>query len=152
MDNIEDVPSRGEGVKWEEMVLSYNLNDVIATKELYKRTIPAIELRKKILSKYGINCINYSNTKLGSELLLKLYCNRTRKNINDVRSLRTKRTLMYGKDIVFNYIKFSSEEFNKILNLYKNIIINASETKKKRLKKKKNYIQSDITTLSLCMV
>ena len=42
MDNIEDMPSQGEGVKWEEMVLSYNLNDVIATKELYKITIPPI--------------------------------------------------------------------------------------------------------------
>ena len=34
MDNIEDMPSQGEGSNWEEMVLSYNLNDVIATKIL----------------------------------------------------------------------------------------------------------------------
>lgn len=132
MDNIEDMPSQGEGSNWEEMVLSYNLNDVLATKELYFKTKPAIELRKKLQIKYNLNCLNYSNTKLGSELLLKLYCQKTGKYINDVKSSRTERNIMYGRDIVFDYIKFNSKEFNKILELYKNIEIKASETKKKK--------------------
>ena len=52
LDNIEDMPSQGSGNNWEQMVLSYNLNDCIATKELYFRTKPMIELRKKIKAKY----------------------------------------------------------------------------------------------------
>lgn len=46
MDNIEDMPSQGEGSNWEEMVLSYNLNDVIATKILYQKFYHEIALRK----------------------------------------------------------------------------------------------------------
>ena len=138
LDNIEDMPSQGEGDNWEEMVLSYNLNDVIATKELYKRTIPAIELRKKIIKKYNIPCLNYSNTKLGSELLLDLYCKRTGKYKQDVKSLRTNREWMLGKDIVFDYIKFESKEFNSILDLYKNIKIHADETNKKKTKEEED--------------
>jgi len=40
MDNIEDMPSQGQGENWEQMVLSYNLNDVLATKALLKYTEP----------------------------------------------------------------------------------------------------------------
>ena len=127
LDNIEDLPSQGEGSNWEEMVLSYNLNDCIATKELYKRTIPMIELRKKLKSLYNINCLNYSNTKLGSEILLKLYCKKTDKLENDIRSLRTKRDVMYGKDILFNYISFKSEEFNRIKNIFYNKVITSTK-------------------------
>lgn len=131
LDNIEDMPSQGKGANWEQMVLSYNLNDCVATKELYFRTKPMIELRKKIKAKYGINCLNYSNTKIGSELLLKIYCEKTGKNIKDVRSLRTHRSLMQGSDIVFDYVQFKSPEFNKILDYFKNIVITSTKKESK---------------------
>jgi hypothetical protein len=53
LENIEDMPSDGKGENWLQMILSYNLNDVIATKELYKRTIDMIELRKQLTKMYG---------------------------------------------------------------------------------------------------
>jgi hypothetical protein len=120
LDNIEDMPSQGEGSNWLEMVLSYNLNDVIATKELYKRTINMIELRKKLTKLYNINLINASDSKIGSELMLNIYCNKTGKNKKDVRSMRTFRKSIKGSDIVFDYINFKSDEFNKILDYFKN--------------------------------
>lgn len=115
MDNIEDMPSDGEGDNWEEQVLAYNLNDVIATKELYKRTIPMIKLRMELSKLYGINLQNASNSKIGSELLLKLYCNRTGKRSSDVRIMRTYRNGIKLKDIIFPYINFKSQEFNLLL-------------------------------------
>lgn len=142
LDNIEDMPSQGEGNNWEQMVLSYNLNDVIATKELYKRTAPMIELRKKIKAKYNLNCLNYSNTKIGSELLLKIYCQRTRRNITDIRSMRTYRKSMSGSEIIFDYVKFKSEEFNLVLNYFKNIVITSTKkdkTEKEVTVKYKNF-------------
>lgn len=127
LDNIEDIPSQGEGFNWEEQVLSYNMNDCIATKELYIRTIPMIEIRKKLKKKYNLNCLNYSNTKIGSELLLKIYCEKTKKNIKDIKSMRTYRSSMKGSEIVFDYIKFKSQEFNILLNYFKNIIITSTK-------------------------
>jgi len=126
LDNIEDMPSNLTKENLEINVLAYNLNDVMATKELYNKSIPMIELRKKLKVKYDINCLNYSNTKIGSELLLKIYCNKTKQNINKVRELRTYRSSMKGEDIVFNYINFTSNEFNKIFNYFKNIIITST--------------------------
>jgi len=118
LPNIEDLPSQGEGNNWEEMVLSYNYNDCIATKELYFRTIPLITIRKSIENLYGLKCSNFSNSKLGAELVLDLYCKKTKKYKRDVRSLRTYRDKIVIKDIVFPYIRFKSKEFNDLLNLY----------------------------------
>jgi len=123
LENIEDMPSDGEGENWLQMILSYNLNDVIATKELYKRTIDMIELRKQLTKMYGINLINASDSKIGSELTLKLYCQKTGKNIKDVRSMRTYRKSIKIGDIIFPYIKFNSDIFNLVLNHFKNLEI-----------------------------
>ena len=123
LENIEDMPSDGEGENWLQMILSYNLNDVIATKELYKRTISMIELRKQLTKMYGINLINASDSKIGSELTLKLYCQKTGKNIKDVRSMRTYRKSIKIGDIIFPYVKFNSDIFNLVLNHFKNLEI-----------------------------
>ena len=123
LDNIEDMPSQGEGDNWEEMVLSYNLNDVIATKELYIRTKDMIELRRFLSSKYNLNLYNASNSKIGSEILLKLYCDKTHKLPKDIRSKRTYRQEIIIKDIIFPYIKFKSVEFNILLNSFNQSIV-----------------------------
>jgi hypothetical protein len=126
LENIEDMPSQGESNNWEEMVFSYNTNDVIATKELYKRTLPMIELRKNLSSMYKLNLLNASNTKIGSELLLDLYCKKTNKYKKDVRSLRTFRKKIIVKDIIFPYIKFKSKEFNNLLDRFNKIEIEST--------------------------
>jgi hypothetical protein len=123
LENIEDMPSDGEGSNWLEMILSYNLNDVIATKALYMRTIDMIELRKQLTTMYGINLINASDSKIGSELTLKLYCKKTGKNIKDVRSMRTYRKSIKFSEIIFPYINFKSVEFNMLLNHFKKVEI-----------------------------
>jgi len=129
LDNIEDMPSQGEDSNWLEMVLSYNLNDVIATKELYLRSKEMVELRKKLTQMYGINLLNASDSKIGSELMLKIYCNKTNRNIKNVRSLRTFRKSIKGSDIVFDYINFKSKEFNRILKYFKEIEFTDTKSK-----------------------
>jgi hypothetical protein len=128
MVNIEDMPSQGEGNNWEETVLSYNLNDVIATKKLLKYSNSLLEIRRNLKKLYKINCMNYSNTKLGSEILLKLYCEKTGKYVSDVRSLRTFRPLIKVKDIIFPYITFKSLEFKSLLERFE--LMEISRTKK----------------------
>ena len=131
LDNIIDMPSMGGGDNWEEMVLSYNMNDVIATKELYIRTLPMIDLRKDLSKLYNIPCLNWSNTKLGSELLLKLYCQKTGKDIKDVRQLRTYRPEIKIKDVLFEYISFKSDEFNNLLDRVKDLVITSTKKEDK---------------------
>lgn len=118
LPNIEDLPSQGEGNNWEEMVLSYNLNDCVATKELYFKSKPLIEIRKNIQKLYGLSCINYSNSRLGAELVLDLYCKKTGKYKRDVRSLRTYRSTINIRDVIFPYIKFKSKELQSLLSFF----------------------------------
>jgi len=127
LDNIEDMPSEGEGDNWEEQVLSYNLNDVIATKELYKRTVPMIKLRMELSKLYKINLENASDAKIGSELLFKLYCNETKRHPSDVRSGRTYRNIISLNNIIFPYIEFKSEEFNLLLKDLKSKVISRTK-------------------------
>jgi len=123
LDNIEDMPSQGEGENWLQMVLSYNYNDVVATKKLYELTASMVELRKQLTSMYGLNLLNASDSKIGSELTLKLYCQKTGRNIKDVRSMRTYRKSIKISDIIFSYVKFNSDIFNLVLNHFKNLEI-----------------------------
>jgi hypothetical protein len=127
LENIEDMPSQGEGDNWEEMVLAYNLNDVIATKKLLQYTESLLGVRRSLKKLYKINCMNYSNTKLGSEILLKLYCEKTGKYISDVRSSKTLRPTIKIKDVIFSYIQFKSLEFNVLLDKFKSMVISGTK-------------------------
>lgn len=119
LENIEDMPDEITL----EGILQYNLNDVIATKKLLEYSEPLLSVRRPLSKLYNINCINYSNTKLGSEILLKLYCEKTNQNINDVKQLRTYRSKIIIKDILFDYISFNSLEFKKLYDIFYNMEI-----------------------------
>ncbi len=106
-----------------EIVSSYCVNDVLATKAILHLSKPLINVRNRIKTKYGLNCYNFSNTKLGSELLLKLYCSATGKNAYEVKQLRTHRDHINIKDILFPYIKFKSLEFQGFHEMLKTKII-----------------------------
>jgi hypothetical protein len=108
-------------------ILEYNLNDVLATYEFYKRSKDKIDLRKELTKTYNIPCLNWSDSKIGEQLILKLYCDKTELNQWDVRELRTYRPKIDFKDIIFDYIRFDSTEFNKLLNKLKSTTI--SKTK-----------------------
>lgn len=105
------------------MIIDYCTNDVLATKKILHLSVPLIEVRGRIKAKYGLNCYNYSNTKLGSELLLNLYCDATGKNKYEVKEYRTRRSSIPIKDIVFPYVKFQSPELIQFLEMLKQKVI-----------------------------
>jgi hypothetical protein len=108
-------------------ILEYNLNDVLATYEFYKLSKGKIQLRQDLNQKYNLNCINYPDSKIGEELVLKLYCQKTRLDYWETKKLRTKRTEIKLEDCIFDYISFESKEFNKLLDKLKSKVI--TETK-----------------------
>lgn len=110
-----------------EGILEYNLNDVSATFEFYKRSLDKIGLRQDLQKKYKIPCLNFSDSKIGEQLMLKLYCNETKENYWDVKKLRTYRTQIDLGKCVFDYIKFNSNEFNKLLNNFQDRIITSTK-------------------------
>jgi len=108
-------------------ILEYNLNDVLATYEFYKLSKDKIAIRKDLDARYNLGCSNYPDSKIGEQLVLKLYCEKTGLNIYDVKQMRSNRTQINLKDCIFDYISFETLEFNKILDTFNNTTI--TETK-----------------------
>lgn len=108
-------------------ILEYNLNDVLATYEFYKLSKDKIAIRKDLDTRYSLGCSNYPDSKIGEQLVLKLYCEKTGLNIYDVKQMRSNRTQINLKDCIFDYISFETPEFNKILDTFNNTTI--TETK-----------------------
>ena len=128
LPNVMDMPIdyKRDDITLDEVynvILPYNLNDVEATYEFYKRSIDKINLRKGLYSKYNLPCINYPDSKIGEELVLKLYCEATGKDIWETKKLRSERLEMNLGECIFDYIKFTEPEFNTLLNKFKNKII-----------------------------
>lgn len=105
---IDDIPS----------ILEYNLNDVMATYEFYKKSIDKIELRKSLKKKYQIPCTNWNNGKIGEQLILKLYCDKLGLNPFDVKKWRTYREIIHLKDCVPQNISFNTKEFCELLKFF----------------------------------
>lgn len=97
-------------------ILDYNLNDVKATLEFYYKTEEKIGLRKGLIKKYELPCLNYSDSKIGEQLVLKLYCQSTGKEESVVKKQRTRRKNFKFKECVPSYVKFHTPEFNQLLD------------------------------------
>ena len=121
MENIEDMPSQGEGNNWEEMVLSYNLNDVIATKKLYEKYYHEIELRKAMTKKEGINLMNSTEPDLSKKLFSKYLSKAMGISKNDLHTMYTSRDVVKVKDIIFPYVKFNTPKFQMLLESFKKL-------------------------------
>ena len=89
LDNIEEMPIHHSKTNMTDdeivMTIDYCHNDVLATYEFYKITTGdtnhplykgnnQIELRQDIEAEFGIPCLNYSDSKIGDEMIKKYYC------------------------------------------------------------------------------
>lgn len=118
-------------------ILHYNKHDVFATKEFLNITLGntnnplykgknKIELRNKVKQKYNLPCDNYNDIKLGTELILKLYCDKFNHNIKEIKQLRTPRKKINLGDCLPKWTNFESKEFHKLVDKFKSTnIINA---------------------------
>jgi len=144
LPKIEDMPFdhayRIITIEEIDKVLTYNKNDVYATNEfldvtLGKTELPLykgknkIELRQSIQKKYKLNCLNFNDIKLGTELILKLYCERFGLNTNEIRKLRSPRDVIYLKDCIPSWTNFESSEFKKLVEKFNSTKILNGELK-----------------------
>ena len=130
LENIEEMPihhTKTNMTKEEvELTIDYCFNDVDATYEFYKITTGdtdhplykgnnQIELRQDIESEFGIPCMNYSDSKIGDEMIKKYYC--SEKGI-DYRELPKKgyfRKSIDVKNCIAKYVKFETPQLKDFL-------------------------------------
>lgn len=116
-------------------ILSYNKWDVYSTYLFFLVTIGKtdnpiykgrnkIELRQQLQKKFDIPCLNWPDVKIGEQLILKLYSDKTGINLYDLKkSGGTKRSEIALKDCIPHWANFETKEFNSIKNKFQNTII-----------------------------
>lgn len=138
MSNVEEMPIKH--TQWckegdEECILSYNKNDVEATFKFLMVTIGKtdyplykgknkITLRQKIQNKFKIPCLNYPDVKIGEQLIIKLYCDKTGETQYHLKQIGgTKRSNIALKDCIPHWANFKTKEFNKIKRKFEETVI-----------------------------
>lgn len=108
---IQDLPySPSHNVLEAEIdtIIDYCDNDVQITKELAKTHLKEeIQLRQAAKSKYGFDCMSWDGVKLGLNVLIKRYCDRTGLDVEWVKKLRTTRRSVDIGETILPIIKFN---------------------------------------------
>jgi len=120
-ENIEDLPSDGDGDTWEDMVLSYNLNDVMATKFLYWKYKYEIDLRNTLTQREGVNLLNSTEPDMSKKLFAKYLSRAMGISENDLRSMGTDRAIVDVNEIIFPYISFETAKFKNVLERFRSL-------------------------------
>lgn len=106
-----------------DLILEYNLNDVMATLELFKRSKSHIEMRRTLSDKYEVDMTNFSNPKIGEYIVLKMLSARTGTPITTLKKCRTPRPYLKISDCILPTISFKTKEFQKIHEDFKKMVI-----------------------------
>lgn len=140
LKNIRELPyAPGTVLSNEQIqtVIDYCDNDVDATELVYVETLAEIELREKMSPIYGIDFTNYNSTKMGEYILIsKIIQSLGQEAVYEIhetdRGIRkkiknTKREFINLNDVIFPYVRYTTEPFQKILEWFKSRTI--TETK-----------------------
>jgi hypothetical protein len=132
LENIEEMPIHHtkENMTQDEIALTrdYCINDIMATYEFYKITIGEtehplykeenkIELRQDIYEEFGIPCLNYSDSKIGDEMIKKYYCQEKGILYNDLPKKGFFRKEILVKNCIAEYVTFQTPELQKFYKL-----------------------------------
>lgn len=136
LKNIEDLPFPvGQNLSSEQMdvLIKYNVSDIEATLSFYEKCIDSLLFREDLSKKYGFDCTNLNDTKIGEKFFMSKIEAENPNAFYEVdydgkrKMKQTKRQRIIIKDCIFNYVCFNNPEFNSILNWLKKQVI--TETK-----------------------
>lgn len=154
-DTVQDLPHNFDHiVETGEIadILDYNMNDVLATYEFYKKSEGEINLRKQLSFEYKINLINANDPKIGSEIFAKLLSERLRMPIRDLRKLRTYRDSIALDALILPVISFTTPKFKSLLgNLRQQVIRETKGSLKNTLINKGLKIEFGLGGIHACV-
>jgi len=110
-------------------IISYCINDVLATKKILHLSKEQIALRKNLTEEYNINLYSASEPRISKELFASFLSEALGMKKAELKSLRTRRGMIAVKDIILDYVKFNRKEFQNLLEKFKSLNIDASNTK-----------------------
>lgn len=115
---VQDMPyafnmpiSRTEAIE----IRDYNVNDILATFEFYKKSQTEIKLRLDLSAEYGLNLLNANDPKLGSEIFCKIISEAKGISMKELKQMRTERVGINLRDCILPYVHFQHDEFEQLL-------------------------------------
>lgn len=113
-----------------QTIREYCRNDVYATYEFYKITIGdtnhpiykgdnKIQLRLDIQEEFGISCLNYSDSKIGDEIIKKFYCEEKQITYDALPNKGYFRKEIKLRNCIANYVNFTDPQLKKFLKSLK---------------------------------
>lgn len=115
---IQDLPLEPTArVKPEElqMVMDYNLNDVLITKRLYEEISPIRKLREDLGKIYNVDLSSASDSAVANILLEKMYEDTTKRSVKEIKDRRTPRTNVALGDCIAKFVSFKSPELQELV-------------------------------------
>lgn len=148
LENIEEMPIHHlkENMTQEEcqLTMDYCRNDVNATYEFYKITIGEtdhplykgnnqIELRQDIEAEFGIPCLNYSDSKIGDEMIKKYYCEEKKIHYKDLPKKGFFRKNIKVKNCIADYVQFQTPQLQEFLKRMKKTVLGMQDDFKEEI-------------------
>jgi hypothetical protein len=148
LENIEEMPIHHTkiGMTDEDIILTkeYCKNDIKATYEFYKVTIGEtdhplykgnnqLQLRMDIQEEFKIPCLNYSDSKIGDEMIKKYYCEQKGIVYKDLPKKGTFRKPFTVGSCVARYVEFKTPELKVFLKRIKKVSLSLQDDFKEQL-------------------
>lgn len=89
-----------------QMVLDYNLNDVLITKKLYESLDEILKMREGLSTIYDIDLISASDSRIANLILEHTYKEEIGADMKKIKDLRTERSQVLLQDCVAPFVKF----------------------------------------------
>jgi len=113
-------------------VIPYNQHDTQETKRFAHHSMNMIKFRIGLIPQFGIQVMNWNDTKLGEEMLIQ----RLGDDICYDRSSgkrqkrQTVRSYLPVKDMIFPYVQFDHPEFQRVLTFMQGVTLSPADMKK----------------------
>ena len=148
LQNIEEMPIHHTKTDMTDdeiaLTIDYCHNDVLATYEFYKITTGdtehplykgnnQIELRQDIFDEFGIPCLNYSDSKIGDEMIKKYYCQEKGIHYSELPKKGYFRKEVKAKNCIAEYVAFQTPELQQFLKHVKKQVFTLTDDFKESL-------------------
>lgn len=122
-EKVQDLPYKFDEVlssdKFDDIIL-YCKNDVNATHEFLKKSKKLVELRfSQQIENPHLELFNKSDSTIGEMLFLDLMSSRLEIDKPKLKKMQTRREFIELKEVILPYIKFTTPEFNSVLEFFK---------------------------------
>lgn len=109
--------------KYIKPMLHYNKNDVFLVCEIARQKPDEIKFRYSLGHAFHLNLLCSARSNIADRLLYKFYAERSGLKLESFKDLRTERTALGFKKIIFPHIHFQTEQLQSMLEDMKKVVI-----------------------------